>query len=180
MKSVTQARKVFVSIAVLFLLMDLGAFAVLMSKAGRSAVERGKELESLRLERTEKEADARPTRDMDKKLVRARESITGFYAQKLPANYSDISEDLGKLAADNHLMLSQVHYDTKASPVPNVNGVLMNVSITGSYRSVMEFINTLERDHRFYVLDRVVIGDAGTSNDLRVEIQLETYLKVAS
>ncbi len=180
MKSVSQARILFTVIAVLFVLLDIGAAVVQLSPIGRSPAERGRELEELRLERMQKESETRPTQDMDKKLVRSREAIAGFYKHHFPVSYSDISENLGKLATDNHLILSQVNYDTKSSPINGVSQVGVKMTVAGSYRSVMEFINALEREKRFYVIDRVVIGEQGTGAQLRVDILLETYLRNAA
>ena len=52
--------------------------------------------------------------------------------------------------------------------------------MTGDYVSEMRFINSLEREKKFFVLDRVVIGDSGNANQLRVEVQLETFLRNAT
>ncbi len=177
MKSVSQARATFLTIALIFLVLDVICAVVLMTPAGRSPAERSKEYEELRQERMQKEAETRPTRDMDKKLVMARESIGAFYQQHLPVSYSDVSEDLGKVAVDHHVNLAQVRYASKPSSVQTLNAVGITINVVGDYRAMMEFINALERDKRFYVIDKVLIQDSGTSNQVRVEIELETFLR---
>jgi len=177
MNNVQQARRVLTIIAVVFLLVDIAAAIVLLSPMGRSPAERGDELERLRLERIQKDAETRPTRDMEKKLVASREAIAGFYNDRLPANYSEISESLGKTASENHVTLSAVRYDSKPAGVGGLTAVSISVSLSGDYLSEMKFINSLEREKKFYVLNRVVIGDSGNANQLRVDMVLETYLR---
>jgi len=178
MNNVQQARRVLTIVAIVFLLVDIAAAIVLFSPIGRSPASRGDELEKLRLERIQKDGETRPTRDMDKKIVASREAIAGFYSNRLPSNYSEISESLGQTAKENHVTLSAVKYEAKPAGVGGLNTIGITLTLTGDYVSQMKFINALERDKKFYVLDRVVIGDAGAdSNQLRVEVQLETFLR---
>src|SRR3569832_1312253 len=179
--SVQQAQKLLIAVAVVFLLDDIAAAVVLLSPYGRSPAARGDELERLRLERMQKDAETRPTRDMDKKIAASRQSIAGFYSTRLPANYSDISENLGKTATENHVTLSAVQYQAKPAGVGNLNDVAISVVVTGDYSAQMNFINSLEREKKFYVLNKVVIGDTeAKTNLLRVQVQLETFLRNAS
>jgi hypothetical protein len=181
MKSVSQARNILIAIAAIFLLVDIVAAIVLFSPAGRSPAQRSFEFQQLRIERQQKEAETRPTRDMDKKLATTRDAIGEFFKDRLPANYSDISENLGKTAAANHVVISQVHYDTHPSGISGLENIAITVTMTGDYTAEMNFINALEREKRFYVLDRVVIGESGnTGNQLAVSVQLETFLRNAS
>jgi hypothetical protein len=178
MNNVQQARRVLIIVAVVFLLVDIAAAIVLFSPLGRSPAARGDELEKLRLERIQKDGETRPTRDMDKKLVASREAIAGFYSSRLPSYYSEISESLGKTANENHVTLSAVRYESKPAGVGGLNAISITLTLSGEYVSEMKFINSLERDKKFYVLDRVLIGDAGAEgNQLRVEVQLETFLR---
>jgi hypothetical protein len=176
MNSVQQARRALIAIAVVFLLVDIAAAVVLLSPIGHG--NRDAEFEQLRLERQQKDAETKPTRDMDKKLVASREAIPIFYKVRLPANYSEISESLGKTAAEHHVVLSTVRYDAKPTGITGLSDVGIFLSVTGDYVSEMNFINALEREKKFYVLDRVVIGDNGNNASiLRVEVQLETFLR---
>jgi Tfp pilus assembly protein PilO len=176
--SVQQARRILITVAVVFLLVDIAAAIVLFSPMGRSPAAREDEHQRLRLERLQKDSEVRPLRDMDKKIVASREAIGLFYTNRLPASYSEISETLGKIAADHHVTLAAVKYDPKPSGVGGLNDVSISLSLTGEYVAEMNFINSLERDKKFYILDRVVIGDAGAeTNQLRVDVLLETFLR---
>jgi type IV pilus assembly protein PilO len=175
--SVQQARRILVTVAIVFLVVDIAAAVVLLSPIGRSPAEREDEHQRLRVERMRKDAEARPMRDMDKKIVASREAIGAFYANRLPASYSEISESLGKTAAENRVALAAVKYEQKPTGIAGLTNIPITLSLTGDYVSLMKFINALERDKRFFVLDRVVFGDTGANNQLRVDVQLETFLR---
>ena len=177
--TVNQARRLLTAIAVIFFVIDVGAAAVLFSPLGHG--NRDAEYEALRVERQQKDAETRPTRDMDKKLVASREAIGTFYKNRLPANYSEISESLGKTASEHHVTLSQIRYEPKPTGIGGLTNVAITVSLSGDYQSEMNFINSLEREKKFYILDRVMIGDTGNNqNLLRVDVQLETFLRTAA
>jgi Tfp pilus assembly protein PilO len=166
-----------VTVAIVFLLVGIASAVVLLSPIGRSPAEREDEHQRLRVERMQKDAEARPMRDMDKKIVASRDAINTFYSSRLPVSYSDISESLGKTAAENHVTLASVKYDQKPTGIAGLSNIPITLSLTGDYVSLMKFINALERDKKFFVLDRVVIGDTGTNNQLRVDVLLETFLR---
>ena len=177
--SVQQARRLLTAIAIFFFVIDVAAAAVLFSPLGHG--NRDAEYEALRVERQQKDAETRPTRNMDKKLVESRESIAAFYKNRLPASYSEISESLGKAASEHHVVLSQIRYEPKPTGIGGLTNVAITVSVSGDYAAEMNFINSLEREKRFYVLDRVMIGDTGNNpNLLRVDVQLETFLRTAA
>jgi Tfp pilus assembly protein PilO len=175
--NVQQARRILITVAVVFLLVDVAAAIVLLSPVGRSPAQREDEHQRLRVERMQKDAESRPMRDMDKKIVASREAINAFYSNRLPASYSEISESLGKTAAENHVALASVKYDQKPTGLAGLTNIPITLSLTGDYVSLMKFINALERDKKFFVLDRVVFGDTGANNQLRLDVRLETFLR---
>ncbi len=179
MQTVQQARRILTAIVVIFLIVDIAAAIVLMSPAGRSADQRGAEYEALRMERQQKDAETRPTRDMDKKLVLAREQVADFYRTRLPRSFSEISDNLGRIAKENRVDMSAVRYETKPTNITGLTSVVITVSMSGDYASEIRFVNALEREKKFYILDRLQIGDSG-GNQVRVELQLETYLRNAA
>jgi hypothetical protein len=177
--TVQQARRLLILIAIVLIVIDIAAGVTLLSPLGRGR--RDEEFERLRIERQQKEAETRPTRDMDKKIVNSREAIAGFYKNRLPQTYAEISETLGKTAAEHHVVLSQVKYDAKPAGVGGLHSVTIGVSVSGDYASQMNFINALERETKFYVVENVAIGDSGSdSNQLRVDVQLQTFLRNAA
>ena len=52
----------------------------------------------------------------------------------------------------------------------------IDASLTGDYLQLVKFINSLERDQLFFIVNSVQLGgeQAGT---VRLQLQLQTYLK---
>ncbi len=182
MMNVQQARRLLTIIVIVFVLLDIAAAVVLLSPMGRSRDERQSEYEDLRLEFLRKQADARPTKNMDKKLTEARAQIVDFYRDRLPGSYSELSETLGKLANDSHVQLSAISYETQKTATPGMTAVFASISMSGSYAQEMEFINSIERQKKFYILDRLSLATGSEANggELRVNLRLQTFIRTGA
>ena len=112
---------------------------------------------------------------MDQKLVQASKDITGFYDQRFPAEYSAVAEELGKVATDTGVHLSGVKYDEKDAPIEDLHKLLMEVSLSGDYLQEVKFINALERDKMFFLIDGITLGEQ--QGNVRLQLKLETYLR---
>ena len=102
---------------------------------------------------------AEPLRDFDKKIATAQEQIDDFYKNRLPAQDSAIYEELGKLAGQNEVKI-------EANPLQGKRhrsrGLCVRVEIeadfSGGYLQLVRFINALERDPLFFIIDSVATG----------------------
>jgi len=179
MKSVRDARRLLLIIAVLLLIVDAGAIAWLLSPRGRGARAHENELRDLETEYRSKIREIGPARDMDKRLALARDQQASFYNEHIPTRYSAISETLGKLAADNHVQVSAVRYEAKDTDVGGVQRVGISSLVSGDYASEMQFINALERSKTFFVINSVSLGGA-EGGKVRLDLHIETFLRSAS
>ncbi len=117
-----------------------------------------------------------PPQTVEDRVKEAREQIGHFYDDRFPATASSIFEQLGKLANENHVHLAQANYKTDDAELPGLQVVTINAGLTGSYIEVMKFINALERDKMFFIVDGVSLGDQQAGN-VRLNINLATYMK---
>lgn len=179
MKSVREAKRLLLAIAVVLLLIDAAAISWLISPAGRSSRVRQQDLRQLRTEYQAKIREVGPAREMDKKLAQAREQQAAFYNDHIPAYYSAISETLAKLASENQVQVSAIHYEPKDSEIHGLQRVGISALVTGDYRNQMKFINALERSKMFFVINSVNLGSAESGN-VRLDLRLETYLRSVS
>jgi hypothetical protein len=179
MKSVRDARRLLLIIAVVLLIIDAAAIAWLASPRGRGTRAHENELRTLETEYREKIREIGPARDMDKRLALAREQQAAFYNEHIPTRYSAISETLGKLASENHVQVSAVHYEAKDTDVAGVQRVGINSLVTGDYANEMRFINAMERSKTFFVINSVSLGGA-EGRTVRLELHFETFLRSAS
>ena len=176
MANLRNARKRFTAAAIILAVLDLAAVGFLVSPLGRSRSAREAEWAEARRELQAKKADAVPLRGMDKKLDLARQEIAAFYRDRFPAQYSAVSSELGKVAGETGVRVSQIAYEPKPTEVPNLQQVVINANLDGDYLQVVNFINALERDRMFFMVDSLTLAQE-QGGMVRLQVKLETYLR---
>jgi Tfp pilus assembly protein PilO len=176
MANLRNARKRFTTAAIFLAVLDVAAVGFLVSPLGRSRSAREAEWAEARRELQAKKADAVPLRGMDKKLDLARQEIAAFYKDRFPAQYSAVSSELGKVAGETGVRVSQIAYEPKPADVPNLQQVVINANLDGDYLQVVKFINALERDRMFFMVDSLTLAQE-QGGMVRLQIKLETYLR---
>jgi type IV pilus assembly protein PilO len=175
MASIRETRKKLMPAVIALAILDLACVVYLFSPAGRSRQARQREYQSLHQQLVAKQQEVLPTRGMDKKLTKASTDITGFYDTRFPAQYSAVLEDLGKVAADNGVHLSGVKYDEKDAPIEGLRRLNMEITLSGDYLQEVKFINALEREKMFFLIDGIALGEQ--QGIVRLQLKLETYLR---
>ena len=170
-------RRLTVLIAVLALV-DVIALLFLLTPLGASPKKRHAEYETARRELQSKMREAGPLRGLDKKLVLAQEQIAAFYRERFPSGYSQISAELGKLAAQNGVRISQGSYETLPADLPGLERVRVEAALDGEYVEIVRFVNALERARMFFIVESVTLGQE-QGGRVRLQLRLETYRKVA-
>jgi len=127
------------------------------------------------------EQAARPLRGLDSKLTQATASADNFYERRLPFADSQIVAELGALAKKQGVKLSRVqnaYSPVLEGVVGEVTEVRMDASLTGEYRPLVLFMNSLERDRMFFYISGVTLSgqQSGTVN---LRIKLTSYLRPA-
>ena len=178
MKSVRQARRLLLIVAIVLLVVAAGAIAWLVSPRGRSAAALHDEYTQLRSQYETQLHEVGPARDMDKRLAHAREQQAAFYTDRVPVRYSTISEALGDMASKNQVQVSAVKYDAKETEIPGLQRISIAAQVTGDYSNEMKFINAVERSKLFFVIDSVDLGSS-EGGKVRLDIHFETYLRGA-
>ena len=168
-------RKLTLAVAVL-LVLDLVAAAFLLSPLGRSKNSREREYDHLRVDLKAKMSESLPLRGMDKKLAQAETDLARFYRDRFPAQASGVPEELGKLAGANGVHVTEVRYTSEAAGLAGLQRVSMDATLAGDYLQVVKFLNALERDRMFFVIDEVTLSEQ-QGGFVRLQLKLETYLK---
>ena len=126
----------------------------------------------------EKVHAALPLQNIDKKLSEAQQQIDAFYRNRLPGRDSDVADEVGKLAQRAGVRFSGVRYESDDTPLPSIRKLQLDVSLAGDYVRIVKFINQLERDKMFFIVDRVNLSEQ-QGGTVRLELRLETYLRQA-
>jgi type IV pilus assembly protein PilO len=171
-------KKMKIAIAVLALV-DVLAVVMLYSPLVGSERSRRDQLDQLWRQLQQKTHEAEPLRDFDKKIVLARQQIADFYKTRLPAQDSAISEELGKLAGQNGVRIGQIRYKWKETDPVGLRPVEIQAEFAGDYLQLVRFINALERDPVFFIIDSVELGGE-QGGVVRLQLKLETYQKASA
>ena len=124
---------------------------------------------------------AKPLRGLDKKLVASTHDANGFYQTRLP--YADSQMAGGDWAADAKAGVRWTHAQYAESAVLSGSDALTQVSIdasvSGDYRPIVLFINAVERDKVFFVINGINLTGQQTGQ-VNLRIRLTTYLRPAN
>ena len=121
---------------------------------------------------------AKPLRGLDKKLVASTEDANAFYQQRLPYAASQVAAEVGALTHREGVHWTRAQY--AYTPVLSGNGALtevsMDASVSGDYRPIVQFINAVERDKLFFVINGINLTGQQTGQ-VNLRIRLTTYLR---
>ncbi len=117
----------------------------------------------------------RPLRGLDKKIGQAQVDEQAFYDKRFPATYSAVLTELGKLAVQNNVLLANEQY-AQGKPDQGLYQIRMNANVTGDYAPIVRFINGLERDKIFFLIDGIALSGQ-QSGIVSLRMRLTTYLR---
>ena len=116
-----------------------------------------------------------PLRGLDVLVARSSKDSETFYEKRIPATYSAIAGELGKVAEAEHVKLTRVQY-TQAPPIEGLVEVRVDASLSGDYAPLVKMISEIERDKVFFLIDGLTLtGQQSGSVNLRM--RLTTYLR---
>ncbi len=179
MPDLRQTRKNIKSALAILLGVDVVAVIVLFSPLVGSTDSRRQELNQLWSELRVKTSQVEPLRNLDKKVVTANQQIGEFYKKRFPAQDSQIATQLGKLAATNGVTIEQARYKVKDPRAGRLQPVEMEAQLSGNYVSLAKFINALERDEMFFIIDGITLAGE-PKGPIKLQMKFETYLKAGA
>jgi Tfp pilus assembly protein PilO len=171
-------KKMKLTLAVLAGL-DLLAAVLYFSPVVGSAESRGMEMNQLQAELTAKTRQVAPLKDLPQKITIAKDQISDFYRNRFPSQNSQIYTELGKVAAANGVKIDQVRYKPADTMSNGLLPIEMEADLSGSYASLAHFINAIERDEMFFVINSVTLGGE-PQGAVKLSVKLEAYLKVGA
>jgi type IV pilus assembly protein PilO len=120
-----------------------------------------------------------PLEGLDEKLAQANKDADKFYKQRLPFANSEVAGELGALAKKQGVKLIRVQY-AYVPVLPGTAGELtearMDASLSGDYRPLVLFVNSLERDKMFFLITGVTLTGQ-QSGTVGLRVRLTTYLR---
>jgi Tfp pilus assembly protein PilO len=100
------------------------------------------------------------------------------------ARYSSIKSQLDELTRKSGIRLEDRAFKQSEIASRGMTEVAIDTSVSGDYRSVITFLNALQRSPHLYIVDSLTLGGETTNqapaNSLRVTLHLKTYFRTAS
>ena len=171
-----QKLKIFM---IALMLVDVAVAAVYFSPIVGSQRSRKEELARLWKEQQQKTREVEPLRNIGDKIRTARLQIDDFYKTRLPGQDSAISEALGRLATQSGVKIGAVKYKVKDPQPMGLRPIEIEADFSGDYLQLARFMNSLERDRLFFVIDSVELGGE-QAGIVRLQLKLETYLRTSA
>ncbi|HEY3928385.1 MAG TPA: hypothetical protein VGL89_08425 [Candidatus Koribacter sp.] len=171
-------KRLVTTILVLLVLIDLACVGVLLSPYGKSPQARTADLRVLQNEFKDRETAMGGAEGMPGKLANARKDISNFYDQRLSGQYSQIDSSLDKAATANGVQLASVNYKADLKPIEDLERVAIDITISGPYVNDVKFINAMERDKVFFVIDSVSL--VGSQHGVQLLVRAETYFRMGA
>jgi Tfp pilus assembly protein PilO len=169
-------RKLKIALGIM-VAVDVLAVGILVSPLVGSAESRRQELTQLWQQLQVKTRQAEPLRGLDKKIPLATQQIDQFYKERFPTHDSDVAEALGNLAKENGVKIQSFKYKWEDPEPVGLRRVVIEASMQGDYQPLAKFLNGLERDKIFFIVNSVGLAE---QNGLVLQMKLETYQKVGS
>lgn len=184
MADLRNTRKRFAAASVVLIVIIILSGLYLATPIGASNADLNSELKQTNKELEIKEQRVAPLRGLPEKLVKTNEDITSFYRHRLPERQSDVSEELGKLATAENITLSDVKYENFDTDIPSLRAVVVEAQLSGEYSHLAKFINAVERDKMFLIVDGLSLEDQKSdqkgANTVRLTLRFGTCLRPAN
>lgn len=120
-----------------------------------------------------------PLEGINEKLAKAQKDDSSFIQNRLPSRYSDVVEELGKLAKANRITITSVSYETAPAKLNGLDALQMHAGLAGQYVDLVKFINAVERDKMFFIIETINLAGQ-KSAEVRLDVKLNTYLRSAT
>jgi type IV pilus assembly protein PilO len=178
MDDLEKTRKRFITAAIVLVLINLGLLAYLLWP-GTGYGSQAEQEADLQRQYNNLKTEVERWRSSDP--ARTRADLKRFYADDIPVRSSQISQQIEKLLQETGVSAQAIRstYGSDAAdkaPLPNVQRVKVETTVTGDYGKVARFINAMERDRLFFIIDKVSLSgqEAGT---VTLQISFNTFLR---
>jgi type IV pilus assembly protein PilO len=138
-------------------------------------------LDQQRVQLIAAQISAKPLRGLDTKLVTSTHDANVFYQTRLPYANSQVLAEVGRLTSKAGVRWTHAQYSY--NPVLKGDDALtqmgVDASVSGDYRPIVQFINSVERDKLFFVINGINLTGQQTGQ-VNLRIRLTTYLRPAN
>src|SRR6266850_6077233 len=100
------------------------------------------------------------------------------------SGYSNVRSELGDIARKSGIHLDDLSFRQSEIPSRGMTQVTVDSIIAGDYKSVIQFLNGVQRSPNLYAVDALALAtesaNQGPSGTIKVSVHLKTYFRTAS
>jgi type IV pilus assembly protein PilO len=178
MPDLRQTRKKLKTAIAIMAGIDVLAAAIYFSPLVGSAESRQQEIVQLNTELAAKTKQNQPLQNLPAKVKLASTQINDFY-KRFPTRNSEVLTEIGRLKDANGVTIEQGKYKELDEAQGNVRPMEIEATLGGSYTSLAKFINAVERDQMFFVINGIALGGEA-QGPVKLTVKLDAYLKAGS
>ena len=174
-------RNMIVGALVLLLAAD-SAMALYAARLGSSAHSPQQQLSAERAQLKLLKADITRASAIQQSLPQTKADCERFENSLLPTTggYSAISAELTEVGQHSGLRIDSLNFGSKGFPERKMDEVSIEATVNGSYKSVVQFLNSLQRSKNHYVIDGLSLAPGGgpaSGGILRLALHLRSFFK---
>jgi Tfp pilus assembly protein PilO len=184
MNDLTKTRKQFTLIMSVLGALDL-LLIIYLLLPGSSPAARLAQEDSLREQKKTLAHEVAPLNGIDKKLGQTRVDVKKFYEQKVPSQFSQISQHLENLMKEAGVTtIGGIRYgedrnsSNEKNELPDVQRINIDTTVTGEYSKVAKFINAMEQDKFVFIIDQIDLTSQ-ENGVVSLHIKADTFLKAS-
>ena len=182
MNNLEKKRKEFTTILAALGAVDL-LLIIYLLLPGSSPSARAAQEASLKEQKQTLTREVTPLIGIDKKLAQTRVDVKKFYEEKVPGQFSQISQHLEKLMKDAGVTHAGIRYsEGQKMEAPRKMSCLtlqrigIETTVTGEYEKVARFINAMEQDKLVFIIDQISLNSQ-EGGVVSLQVKFETFLK---
>lgn len=128
-------------------------------------------------------ADVERARGIQRDMPKTRDDCERF-EESLPSGetgYSTVAAELAEVGHKAGLQIGSLSFRPKELAGRGMTEVLLDATVTGNYKSVVRFLNELQRSKNHYVVDNLTLATEaagqGGQGAVKVALHLKSYFK---
>jgi type IV pilus assembly protein PilO len=177
-------RYITLSVITIVVTADIALFAFSIQMSAAKSPQR--QLAEQRAHLKILKADVKRARDIQSDIPKIKADCDRFETSLVQSSqgYSAISAELTDQAKHAGVLLDSVGFKPKPLARRGITEVEVDATITGEYRSVVRFLNGLQRSDNYYVLQSLSLASGQNSHgpvgSLRVALHMKSYFRNAA
>ncbi|HZD94014.1 MAG TPA: hypothetical protein VE133_07150 [Candidatus Sulfotelmatobacter sp.] len=182
MRNLEKAKKQFTLIVAILGVLNLILIVYLLWPGNSASAIQARD-EAMKQQEAGLTHEVAPLDGLEKKLSQTRVDVKKFYDQKVPSQFSEISQHLEKLfqetgvTAPAGIRYSPEKEEKDKNDLPEVQRVSIETTVTGEYAKIARFINALEQDKFVFIINQITLSGSEGGNVVSLQIKFETFLK---